>query len=332
MSSDPLSWEVKCKIVAVSDPLTACTLSTVSREWREAVRHSGGHCVAQTQLNQRASLASLNVLLRLSNRRQAWLHAGSVPPGLVQTLLDRAARHGYFHIIEFLLCSTDPSSSDFLGAAVSACKAGQADLVDTIVSHERINLNTVMFRELMYIASHTGHLAVINTLLSRLVAEPSPSILNTSFIVACEENHLEVARRLLQMPSVDPAHRSQHAIRTASLRGHDTIVSLLLQDPRVDPSHDHCDALRGACERGHTAVVTALLSDKRIDIATIQEPPANSTITVLLQEHAQRQTKEREEEKRTAAASSDSVLASAGQSARHGVALQVFFNVDRNNY
>jgi hypothetical protein len=55
---------------------------------------------------------------------------------------------------------------------------------------------------------------------------------------------IEVVKKLLKDPRVDPSNCDNYAIKWASRNGHIEVVNILLEDPRVDPSDTNNYALR----------------------------------------------------------------------------------------
>jgi hypothetical protein len=88
---------------------------------------------------------------------------------------------------------------------------------------------------------------------------------NNAIRWASHDGNVEVVKRLLNDPRVDPSDRYHEAIRCASINGHVEVVKLLLNDPRVDPSADNNAAIRLASNDGHVEVVKVLLNDPRVD-------------------------------------------------------------------
>jgi len=69
---------------------------------------------------------------------------------------------------------------------------------------------------------------------------------------------VNITKKLLKHPKVNPAANNNWAIRYSSFYGYDTIVELLLKDPRIDPTANDNDAIKLASEHGHTEIVKLL--------------------------------------------------------------------------
>jgi len=91
------------------------------------------------------------------------------------------------------------------------------------------------------------------------------------FLVAIHsDNSVEAVRALLNIPYFNPAADNNFAIRYASEKGHNVIVSMLLKDPRVDPephkSNIFVDSpLALAVANDHFDTVQVLLNSGRIN-------------------------------------------------------------------
>jgi hypothetical protein len=84
---------------------------------------------------------------------------------------------------------------------------------------------------------------------------------------ASELGNLQLVKKLLQNPKVNPRACDNYAIRLASTNGHLTVVNMLLGDPRVDPTSDKQHAIRWASRNGHIAVVNRLLKHPKVNPA-----------------------------------------------------------------
>ena len=85
------------------------------------------------------------------------------------------------------------------------------------------------------------------------------------FETAINQGNIQLMRRLLLHPEVDPASNDQDGFKYAYAWGKNDIVRLLLADPRIDPSAENQDALRTTCSNGNTEIVRLLLADPRVD-------------------------------------------------------------------
>jgi len=98
-----------------------------------------------------------------------------------------------------------------------------------------------------------------------LAVESGETVIDDSFIQACELGHAEIVRLFLDLPlerGVNPAASKNAALRCACENGHTEIVRLLLELPPergVDPSARDNEALIYACCSGHTEIVRMLL-------------------------------------------------------------------------
>jgi len=87
---------------------------------------------------------------------------------------------------------------------------------------------------------------------------------------ACERGDLAETHRLLHCISLDePRRNAMYAcLLKASTNGHVDIVRRLLVEPDVDPTISCFMALRCAREHGHTEVAQVLMDDARFDART----------------------------------------------------------------
>jgi ankyrin repeat protein len=79
---------------------------------------------------------------------------------------------------------------------------------------------------------------------------------------ASEHNKLSLLDKLLKISNINSF--GYPAIGSASRKGHVEIVKRLLQDPRVDPTVDGQYAIKFASINGHYKVVKLLLKDHRV--------------------------------------------------------------------
>jgi len=123
------------------------------------------------------------------------------------------------------------------------------------------------------LASHKGHLPVVERLLADARVDPSS---HRNYAVQCASigGYLSVVDRLLQDERVDPSDRDNRAIKQASSNGHLSVVERLLQDARVDPASFSNMAIELASSGGHLSVVERLLQDERVD------PSANDNMAI----------------------------------------------------
>lgn len=158
------------------------------------------------------------------------------------------------------------------------CKYATPDTIQAVINNERhssslideatklecLNILNVPFltektSELLFIKCVLKNVFVIvKRLLSKI------TISHDSFVLACENGHMEVVRLLLQDERVDPSFDNNIAFTTACSYGNLDIVRLLLQHVRLDPS-DSNRALVLASAYGHVEVVRLLLQHERVD-------------------------------------------------------------------
>ena len=129
---------------------------------------------------------------------------------------------------------------------------------------EKIYELTGLKNQLLLDAIKRDDLEVVRKLLEDPRVDPTVND-NWAIQVASDNGHLEVVRLLLADPRVDPSADDNWAIRQASENDHLEVVRLLLADPRVDPSVDDNWVIRQASENGQTEIVRLLLADPRVD-------------------------------------------------------------------
>ncbi|KAI8621408.1 ankyrin repeat-containing domain protein [Chytriomyces sp. MP71] len=85
--------------------------------------------------------------------------------------------------------------------------------------------------------------------------------------VACNYGHLAMVQFLLSLhdPRIDAAADNNFAIGAASANGHSSVVAVLLQCPGVYPGASNNYSLRMSCRNNHADVVDLLLRDGRAD-------------------------------------------------------------------
>jgi ankyrin repeat protein len=111
--------------------------------------------------------------------------------------------------------------------------------------------------------------------------DPSEEERYQSFINEVKHGSLEVVKRLLQDPRIDPSDYDNYAIQIASANGNSAVVKILLQDPRVNPSARDNWAIQIASSYGRVAVVTLLLQDPRVDVHKLN-PIELLTIKIII--------------------------------------------------
>lgn len=74
-----------------------------------------------------------------------------------------------------------------------------------------------------------------------------------------------IIRLYLLNPRLNPAVKSNAAIRWASQTGNAAAVVALLKDPRVDPSSNMNEAIKLAAKNGHVEIISLLIKDPRVD-------------------------------------------------------------------
>lgn len=75
------------------------------------------------------------------------------------------------------------------------------------------------------------------------------------FCYACELNHVEVVKILINDPEVSLSVEDNYAIKRAAENGHVEVCRLLLDDHRVDPSASNNYAIYMARVNDHTEIV-----------------------------------------------------------------------------
>ncbi|KAI9353917.1 ankyrin repeat-containing domain protein [Obelidium mucronatum] len=174
--------------------------------------------------------------------------------------LSYACRSGHTEVVRLLLKhGVNPTGDDNYPIGVASMQ-GYADIVRLLLETGKVNLAAHYFWNPIHSAISSGHINVLEVLIS----DPSADE-NYYLSWAVEKGTLEVLKFLLQRPSIDPAVNNNEPIWLAACCGHDTAVELLLCDPRVDPTANDNKALRAAVRFNHQKVVVVLLSDLRVD-------------------------------------------------------------------
>lgn len=93
---------------------------------------------------------------------------------------------------------------------------------------------------------------------------------------ACLDGRIEIVKKLLKNPYVDPSIDDNYPIIYSSLRGYDKIIVELLKDSRVNPAAQNNFAIQGASANAHMEVVSVLLKDSRVD------PSANGNYAIRI--------------------------------------------------
>ena len=195
-------------------------------------------------------------------------HVRSLPweRGMVPETRDRllcaAALHGAVRLAAAALAAgADPSAfQDF--AVRAAARGGHLDVLELLLADPRVDVhaqNDAPWCE----AIDAGHLAVVRRLLEAGVDPATQS--QHAVRTAAVRGHADVLAELLQLPTVDPTVDGNMPVLSASSGGHADAVHVLICDSRVDPAAEHSLGLRWAATHGFARVVALLLADGRVD-------------------------------------------------------------------
>jgi hypothetical protein len=115
---------------------------------------------------------------------------------------------------------------------VIACAKGHTEIVKLLLQDPRIDPS---FDDNFPIscASQNGHLEVVNLLLADARVSASTGNSHELFNTTVYYGQLEVVKRLLEYPHIDPSDNGNRALQIAKQEGHTLIEELLLTDPRV---------------------------------------------------------------------------------------------------
>eukprot|EP01117_Protostelium_nocturnum_P001235 TRINITY_DN11559_c0_g1_i1.p1 TRINITY_DN11559_c0_g1~~TRINITY_DN11559_c0_g1_i1.p1 ORF type:complete len:205 (+),score=41.51 TRINITY_DN11559_c0_g1_i1:488-1102(+) len=88
-------------------------------------------------------------------------------------------------------------------------------------------------------------------------------------MTAIQLGHVEVARRLMKEPLIDPSFKDARALQEAARRGQTSVVSLILSCPRMETFFSSSTSkdlpIRLACHANKPQVLSLLLLDGRSD-------------------------------------------------------------------
>jgi ankyrin repeat protein len=143
-----------------------------------------------------------------------------------------------------------------------ACIKNRLEIIHLFMEFPHLKLKVVLFSSSgLMIACEYGHLELTKFLLS-IGADPTANE-SCSVRMASHNGHLEIIEILLQDGRADPAVRNNWPIKRASENGHSDVVEALLQDGRADPAVNYNSPIRWASCYGHKEIVKALLQDGR---------------------------------------------------------------------
>jgi len=191
-------------------------------------------------------------------------------------------------IVERLLARTDLDinavvTKKAVTGFLLACKNGNLTLVKRFLTFPHLNrkARTSSGEGAIFLACQYGHLAVLDVLLKNnadYIDELNQTEEHgaTPFLVACENGHVHIVIRLLQIPLVDTNIRLKtgaQAFFIACQNGHLSVVKELVKRKLVtldilnEEMSDGANAFSAACFYGHTEVVEYLLDINKQDQA-----------------------------------------------------------------
>lgn len=172
-----------------------------------------------------------------------------------------ACSEGHLEVVRILLADkrADPFYDD--GPLEKACEKGHVEVVKALLNDPRFDpkLETLHFNDIFRAASKQSD--ALNLLLDNTgINEDYGTVLLWD---ASETGDLEVVKRLLAHPRIDPSFSNNEALQFALECEHSEVVDCLLSDPRVDPSS--LRRLGFAISGDHWDGIMRLLKDPRYD-------------------------------------------------------------------
>ena len=142
---------------------------------------------------------------------------------------------------------------------------------DPQMVHLVLNRGVIPDNETFINACRNGELELARFLLDRYPIDPAADD-NQAFLEACDNRGaVDVVRFLLTVRGIDPTARNDSALLLAVVTGNIGLIHLLLQDGRIDPTKYDNFILDKACFSGNIEVVRALLDDDRFLHTDISE-------------------------------------------------------------
>ncbi|KAL8652664.1 MAG: hypothetical protein Q9226_004176 [Calogaya cf. arnoldii] len=197
-------------------------------------------------------------------RRLLPLESASSSQNIFGHASENAARKGNKKILKSLLETSTEADSLGCMALVAACRAGQLDIVEYLLSlPSQIHSLHYAFNESFEAAAAHGHTNILTLLLPRLgsSAKSRDAILSRSLCHASASGYTFTVQYLLDSGSdVNSWSPTGGPLHLAAGRGFSQVVRVLL-DRGADPSYQSRlnNPLFSAAKNGHTEVVQILL-------------------------------------------------------------------------
>jgi len=190
-----------------------------------------------------------------------------------------ACAKGFTDIVKLLLADSRVNPSDAENEAViSVCNDGHMEILKLILADSRLDISTEEANIAFCHACYENHLDIARLLVDKPEFKIDPSADdNYPLFFAAQTGYVEITRFLLSHPNVDPSANNNSAIEEACNNGGNIeIAQLLMADKRVNPADEKCIAFDRACQGGNLDIVKLLLDDPRID------PGARDNAAIIL--------------------------------------------------
>ncbi|KAJ3329307.1 hypothetical protein HDU76_008185, partial [Blyttiomyces sp. JEL0837] len=181
--------------------------------------------------------------------------------------LRQAFKNGHPEIVKLLLkVPAVRATSDLPTMFTQAYYLRYLDVIPSILSVPGVPKH--LFIEHLHKAYSTGNNDLVRALMHSPVYAQTVGyngFATNLFKMACWNWEPAVVEEFLKAPYVDPRWEDSYAIRTASEKGHLSIVKWLLEDGRADPGANSNFSLRISLLTGSLNVAMLLLADTRVD-------------------------------------------------------------------
>ncbi|KAJ3319018.1 hypothetical protein HDV06_006770 [Boothiomyces sp. JEL0866] len=177
-----------------------------------------------------------------------------------------ASFYGRTAVVKELLKDSriDPGASNN-DAIKKAAYRGNYDVFELLKNNERVDANqaTLNYNNVLLKCIYTNDISMIAKLLQENLVDPQ-SDKSIALRLAVHRGNLQVFQLLLNR-GFDPSSNDNQAITDACAKGFIDIAKVLLNNPSVDPSDNSNIALQKACLAGNTQIIKLLLDDARVD-------------------------------------------------------------------
>ncbi|KAJ3316394.1 hypothetical protein HDU76_001838 [Blyttiomyces sp. JEL0837] len=197
----------------------------------------------------------------------------TVSKDVIQMAFVEGVRKGYVRIVNVLLDYgkdvIDFDADKVHYAIGQACENGYIDVIKLLLSIPSPGIDFNFENQYpIRVAASNGHAEVVSALLNTctIARNVNPAAQdNQAFIVACQNNHLDVVKILSKMETVDVAARDNLALRMATQQGNFQVLKYLLTLPDVDPTVQENTSFIIACGKGHFDIVKLLAVQPGVD-------------------------------------------------------------------